>query len=268
MQNTGLPRRTFLMSTGTAAAVTLLSHGALSGRPPEATAAITETGEQDHILFASASALVEEMRNKRLSPVEVVNADIAHIERINPKLGAVEYLAAEQALTEARAAETAIMTGRVDWQRQPLMGLPVSIKSSIDVTGMPSRNGDPSFTNCRHPDATVVEKIRAAGGIVLAKRRMPFRASAFESDCIFGRANNPYDLSRTPGGSSGGEGALAAAGGSPLGIATDGDGSLLAPASYTGLAGLVRRLGGCQPLAMPTAAMGNQIHSGVPNGVQ
>ena len=143
-------------------------------------------------------------------------------------------------MIEARAAETAIMTGRVDWQRQPLMGLPVSIKSSIDVKGMPSRNGDPSFTDCiATADSTVVQKIREAGGIVLAKTRMPFRASAFESDCIFGRANNPYDLSRTPGGSSGGEGALVAAGGSPLGIATDGGGSILVPASYTGLAGIV-----------------------------
>ena len=72
MQN--MPRRTFLKSTGTAAAVTLLSHGALSAQPPETAAAATETGEQDHILFASASALVEEMRNKRLSPVEAANA--------------------------------------------------------------------------------------------------------------------------------------------------------------------------------------------------
>jgi amidase len=124
--------------------------------------------------------------------------------------------------------------------RRPLLGLPVTIKDSIDVAGLPCTGG--SFARAGHvpdEDATVVRRLRDAGAIVLAKTNVPEYSSAYETDnAVHGRTNHPFDTSRTPGGSSGGEAALAAAQATPLGIGTDGGGSLRVPAHYCGLVGL------------------------------
>ena len=125
-------------------------------------------------------------------------------------------------------------------ERAALLGLPVTIKDSIDVRGLPCCGGSVARAGHRpERDATVVARLRAAGAIVLAKTNVPEYSSSYETDnVVHGRTNHPLDGSRTPGGSSGGEAALAGADASPLGIGTDGGGSLRVPAHYCGVVGL------------------------------
>ncbi len=154
-----------------------------------------------------------------ISPVELVTAHLRQIERINPALNAVVDLLEEPALKAARVAEKQVSSGM---RCGPLHGVPFSVKDSIDVAGVKTtagtfgrRNAAPAAMN-----ATLVDRLCRAGGIPIAKTNLPDLLFSFETDnLIYGRTNNPYDLSRTPGGSSGGESALIAGCGSPLGSA-------------------------------------------------
>ena len=138
------------------------------------------------------------------------------------------------------AAAAAADAARARGERRALLGLPVTIKDSIDVRGLPCTGG--ALVRAGHMpqrDATVVARLREAGAIVLAKTNVPEYSSSYETDnAVHGRTNHPLDRARTPGGSSGGEAALAAAGATPLGIGTDGGGSLRVPAHYCGVVGL------------------------------
>jgi amidase len=167
-----------------------------------------------------------------------VNAHLERIEEVNPCLNAaVEVLAKS-------ARQTA---GKVDHQRAqgsalgPLAGVPFSIKDSIEVAGSVCTAGTLGLKSApaSKRDATLVARLRAAGAIPIARTNLPDLLFAFESDnLIHGRTNNPYGLSRTSGGSSGGEAALIAACGSPFGLGSDAAGSVRLPAHFCGIAGI------------------------------
>jgi len=175
---------------------------------------------------------------REISSVELVELHLERIEQINPEINAVVHSLAGPALQEAAAADAKLARGE---QCGPLHGVPFSVKDSIDVRGAPCTAGTLGRRNaqCAQEDATLVRRLRAAGGIPIAKTNLPDLLFAFESDnCIFGRSNNPYDVTRTPGGSSGGESALIAACGSPLGLGSDCAGSVRLPAAFCGIAGI------------------------------
>src|SRR5438876_263661 len=191
----------------------------------------------DELIYASATSLAQAIRDKRVSSQEVVEAYIHRIEAVNPQLNAVVQLTAEAALTQARQADVALARGEI---KGPLHGVPITIKDSFDTEGVISTAGTKGrATYVPQQDATAVARMRVAGAILLGKTNLPELSLAYESNnLIYGRTNNPYDLSRTPGGSSGGESAIIAAGGSPLGLGTDGFGSIRIPSHFCGITGL------------------------------
>ena len=143
-------------------------------------------------------------------------------------------------MRQAIAADALIKSGKADWKSQPLLGVPVSIKDMYEVAGMPTTAGARiRKDNISNRDATAVRKLREAGAIFIAMTNTPLNHSALETaNNLHGRTNNPYDLERTPGGSSGGEAALIAAGGSPCGLGGDSGGSIRIPSHFCGVAGL------------------------------
>ncbi|MBV9266612.1 MAG: amidase [Acidobacteriaceae bacterium] len=190
------------------------------------------------MLDRSASAMAQMIRRGEISSYELVSAHLDHIARINPKLNAVVHWMADRALQEAAAADRKLQQ---KGDCGPLQGVPFSIKDSIDVRETPCTAGTlgRKHAPCAHEDATVVARLRAAGGIPIVKTNLPELLFAFETDnLIFGRTNNPYDLSRTCGGSSGGEAALIAACGSPMGLGSDCFGSVRVPAAFCGIASI------------------------------
>ena len=189
------------------------------------------------LTFLSASEIAAQIRSKQLSPVEVVDAHLARIQRLNPKINAFVQLDGENALAQARAAETAVTQG----QSLGLMhGVPISIKSSIDVAGMRCEAGTKLRAGyVASSDAPLVTRLRNAGAIVLGVTNTPELLMAWETDnLLYGRTNNPWDLSRTAGGSSGGEAAAIASGCSAGGVGSDGGGSIRVPAHFCGICGL------------------------------
>src|ERR1700722_8894266 len=181
--------------------------------------------------------MVTMVRDRAISPVELVDAHLRQIEARNPALNAFVSVFAEQARAEAREREADIRRG------EPLgllHGVPLTVKDSFNVAGQPTRAG--SRFRDAHPaaaDATAVERLRAEGAILLGRTNTPEMLASYETDnFLTGRTNNPWDLRRTPGGSSGGEAAAIAAFCSPGGIASDGGGSIRVPAHFCGIAGL------------------------------
>jgi amidase len=152
----------------------------------------------DELIYASAKALAKAIRTKEVSSVEVTEAFLRRIETVNPKLNAVVQLTADTARAEAQAADAALGRGEI---KGPLHGVPVTIKDNIETAGVictVGTKGRASFVPAL--DATVVTRLRAAGAILLGKTNLPEFGLAFESDnLVYGRTNNPYDLSRTPG---------------------------------------------------------------------
>jgi amidase len=177
------------------------------------------------------------VRSKQVSPVDLVRTHLARIETLNPKINAFVEIDAESAMRQARAKESAVMRGE---DLGPLPGLPISIKSSIEVAGMRCEAGT-KLRDARvaQNDAPLVRRLRSAGGIVLGTTNTPEFLMAWETDnLLYGRTNNPWDLSRTSGGSSGGEAAAIASGCSAGGVGSDGGGSIRVPAHFCGICGL------------------------------
>jgi amidase len=176
------------------------------------------------ILALSGTQQARLIREGAISSPELIAAHLARIDEVNPKLNA--------AIEILRETESANMSG-------PLAGVPFSVKDSIEVAGTVCSAGTLGYSNnapSKH-DATLVARLRAAGAIPIARTNLPDLLFAFESDnLIFGRTNNPYNLDRTSGGSSGGEAALIAACGSPFGLGSDAAGSVRLPAHYCGIA--------------------------------
>ena len=183
-----------------------------------------------------ATALAALIRSRELSPVEVMQAHLDRIEATNPRVNAIVSLA-DGALDAAKAAERAVTAGD---DLAPLHGVPFTAKDSIDTVGVLTQRGSPIFKG-RIPeaDATSVARLKNAGAILLAKTNLPEFSYWIESDNLLsGRTNNPWNLERTPGGSSGGESAAIAAGMSPLGLGTDLAISIRGPAAQTGITSL------------------------------
>ena len=191
----------------------------------------------DALLYASATTLAQAIRDKQVSTKEVVEAHLQRIEEVNPTIHAVVQLVADRALDEARTADQALVHGEA---LGPLHGVPMTIKDSLDTAGVISTGGTKGReAYIPQEDATVVARLRAAGAILLGKTNTPELTLAGETNnLVYGQTNNPYDVSRTPGGSSGGAGAIIAAGGSPLDMGSDTGGSIRLPAHFCGIAGL------------------------------
>jgi len=187
--------------------------------------------------FLPAAVMVQQIREKKVSPVELVATHLAQIEKLNPSLNAFVQLDADRARQSAAEAERAVMQGK---PLGPLHGVPISIKSSISVAGLRCESG----TRLRaglvaDQDAPLVIRLKNAGAIVLGVTNTPELLMAWETDnLLYGRTNSPWDLERTPGGSSGGEAAAIAAGMSAGGVGSDGGGSIRVPAHFSGICGL------------------------------
>ena len=190
----------------------------------------------EQICFLDAMEIAEKIRSKSLSPVEVLNAHLERIEKFNPKINALVTMS-KQATKTALKAEKALMEGDL-WG--PLHGVPFTIKDCIDTAGIRTTRGSKLFESfIPDTDASVVDRLKNAGGILIGKTNMPEFAMWWESDNdIFGCTNNPWDLSVTPGGSSGGEAAAISSGMSPLGIGSDLGGSIRQPANYCNIFGI------------------------------
>lgn len=177
-------------------------------------------------------------REGEISSVELVSAHLERIRAVNPAINAAVDLLEESALREAKAADRKLAQGEVCG---PLHGVPISVKDSIEVAGAKCTAGTWGRRNAGPAEkhATLVQRLREAGAIPIAKTNLPDLLFAFESDnLIYGRTNNPYDLERTAGGSSGGEAALIATCGSPLGLGSDCAGSVRVPAHFCGIASI------------------------------
>ena len=190
------------------------------------------------LLTFSATKQARLIREKQISPVELVQAHLDRIAAVNPCINAATGVFAEEALDAAKAAEQALSRGEACG---PLHGVPFSVKDSIEIAGVPCTAGTAGRRHAAPAaaDATLVARLRGAGGIPIAKTNLPDLLFAFESDnLLFGATRNPYDFSRTSGGSSGGEAALIAACGSPLGLGSDCAGSVRLPAAFCGIAAI------------------------------
>jgi amidase len=190
----------------------------------------------DELPFASATRLAEAIRTRKVSSLEVVDACLARIELVNPRINAVVHLTSD-ARDRARAADMDLANGII---RGPLHGVPYTLKDSLDTAGVVTTAGTVGWRD-RVPagDATVVARLKTAGGILLGKTNTPEFTWSDETDNdVYGRTSNPYDLDRTPGGSSGGAAAIVAAGGSPFDIGSDTGDSIRQPAHVCGVAGL------------------------------
>jgi Asp-tRNA(Asn)/Glu-tRNA(Gln) amidotransferase A subunit family amidase len=189
------------------------------------------------LTFLPALQMAELIRKRQIAPMELLEAHLARIELLQSKINAFVQVDAEGALAQARRAEAAVRERR---ELGPLHGVPISIKSSIDVAGMRCEAGtDLRKGSVAAGDATLVTRLRRAGAIVLGVTNTPELLMAWETDnLIYGRTNNPWDLTRTAGGSSGGEAAAIASGCSAGGVGSDGGGSIRVPAHFCGICAL------------------------------
>lgn len=191
----------------------------------------------DSVTFLSATSLAAAIRSKSVSSREVVDSHLAHIERVNKPLNAVVRVLAESARDEARKADEKLARGE---PLGPFHGVPMSVKDAWEVAGVPSTGGTLGRAKfIPERDATIIARMRAAGAIPICMTNLPELSMAFESDnLLYGRANNPYNLARTPGGSGGGGAAAIAAGMSPIEIGADLGGSIRLPCHFCGIAGI------------------------------
>ena len=190
------------------------------------------------LLTLSAREQARLIRERRISSRELIQAHLDRIAAVNPVLNAAVEVLAEPALDDAARADRELATGNL---RGPLHGVPFSIKDSIELAGTRCTAGTLGRKNAPKSaaDATLVARLRRAGAIPIARTNLPDLLFAFESaNLIYGQTNNPYDAARTSGGSSGGEAALIAACGSPLGLGSDAAGSVRLPAAFCGVAGI------------------------------
>ncbi len=196
----------------------------------------------DDLCWLDATTLAADIRLARVSPVEITEAVLARIERVNPTINAFCTVAAEAARAQARLAEAAVVRGDV---LGPLHGVPISFKDLTATAGIRTTFGSRIWEHhIPKADAPVVERARRAGAIMLGKTNTPeFGCKGVTDNRIFGATRNPWNLGRTPGGSSGGAAAALAAGLGPLAEGSDLAGSIRQPAACCGVVGLKPTLG-------------------------
>jgi amidase len=246
-------RRAFILAAGyTAAAMSL---------PQRASRAADDavSGKRGGLAvdFRATKDLVALLQARQVSAVELLDHAIARIEAYDGKLNAVVVRDFERARAAAAEADKALARG----ERRPLLGVPMTVKEAFNVAGLPTTRGIPGTE--RIPvgdDAVAVARLKAAGAVVLGKTNVPLMLADMQSyNSIYGTTNNPWDLGRTPGGSSGGSAAALAAGYVSLELGTDLGGSLRVPASFCGVFahkptyGIVPMRGGVRqsPLSVP-----------------
>jgi amidase len=183
--------------------------------------------------FKTAVGCSAALKAKQVSAVELAQDAIARIERHDAKINAVCVRDFARGLEAARAADAALARG----ETKPLLGLPMTVKESYNVAGLPTTWGFPPQKDFRPPeDALSITRVKDAGGVILGKTNVPVGLGDWQSyNDIYGTTNNPYDLGRTPGGSSGGSAAALAAGYGPLSLGSDIGGSLRVPAFHCGV---------------------------------
>lgn len=193
---------------------------------------------KNKIFEYSAKQLAKKIRDRELSIIEVVHGHITLMEEVNPKINAICEKFFDQALDEAKK-KTELQYKTAPEELPPLFGVPFSVKEMIAMTGARRTGGNIHYKNkISQKNSTLVQRLLDAGGIPLATSNVPELGFWFEcSNSIYGRTNNPYDLDRTCGGSSGGEGALIGAGASPFGLGSDIGGSIRIPANFCGIFG-------------------------------
>jgi len=188
------------------------------------------------IITKSALELTNLIRKKQVSSTEVTQAFLERIQQVNSKLNAVVQLDEVSALNAAKYADKVLQSKN---ELGPLHGLPITIKDMIDVKGFHCSYGSKAYDNYRvNREATCIKKLRDAGAIIMGLTNVPELGNAYEADnLIYGATNNPYNISLSSGGSSGGAAAILASGGSPFDLGSDGGGSIRVPAHYCGIAG-------------------------------
>src|SRR5215467_14206377 len=189
------------------------------------------------IVFSSTTQLATAIRAGHVSAVEVLEAHLAQVDTHNPALNAIITMDAEHAHERAREADKFLARGEL-WG--PLHGVPFTLKDAHATAGMRTTTGFPPLDHVPHEDSTVTARLKAAGGILIGKTNvhMMLADPAQTNNPIFGRTNNPWNVERTPGGSSGGAAAALACGMTPFEIGTDLSGSIRIPAHFCGLFGL------------------------------
>ena len=218
-------RRTFL--TGVAAACTVT---ATRGFAQTATPVPPPEGGK---WYRTATEQVADLAARRVSAVELLDQSIARIEGLDKHINAVVVRDFDRARRAAIAADQALARG----ERRPLLGLPMTVKESYNVAGLPTTWGIAAFKDWQPTeDAVVVEKLKAAGAVIIGKTNVPVALADWQTtNPIYGTTNNPYDIERTPGGSSGGSAAALAAGYVALEAGSDIGGSLRTPAHFCGV---------------------------------
>ena len=212
------------------------------------------------IHYTPASELAKDIREKKISPVEVVQAHLDRIDALNSKLNAI-VIYGQDPLDRAKQAEDAVMSGR---DLAALHGVPYTLKDCVQVAGMRTTLGSRLFDDyISDVDSTIYSRLNNAGGILLGKTNMPEFALWWQTDnLLWGLTPNPWNFDRTSGGSSGGEASAIACGLSPLGVGTDLGGSIRQPASFCGLAGLKPTLGRVPYTNILPQAIFRAIHVG------
>ena len=188
------------------------------------------------MIYENAHSLISKIKNKEASCVEILDAFLKRVEEVNPKINAVVALDAERALEKARKSDEQVFKGE---KLGPLHGLPMTIKDAFEVEGIVSTGGNPQWQeNIPKRNAEAVQRLVDAGAIIFGKTNVPYLSSDLQSyNKIYGTTNNPWDLERTPGGSSGGSAAALSSGMTPLELGSDIGGSIRVPAHFCGLFG-------------------------------
>ena len=196
---------------------------------------MSQTDIQPDIATLPAARLAQALRQGQISAVEAAQAAIERIERLDGPINAVVVRDFDRALLAAQEADLALAKG----ERGALLGVPMTVKEAFDVEGLPTNWGSPAFSGyVADVDAVAVARLKGAGAVILGKTNVAPMLGDWQSDnAVYGRTNNPFDLGRTPGGSSGGSAAALASGMTPLEFGSDIGGSIRVPSSFCGLYG-------------------------------
>jgi amidase len=211
--------------------------------------------------YGATKELVDALQARKVSAIELTDHVIARIEALDPKLNAVVVRDFERARDAAKVADAALARG----ERRALLGVPITFKEAFNIAGLPTTWGFPQFKNfVPKEDALIVSRVKSAGAVIIGKTNVPLALADFQSyNDIYGTTNNPWDLGRSPGGSSGGSAAAVAVGFGPLSFGSDIGGSLRMPAHFCGVythkptIGLVPMRGYGPPLSTPMPGHGD-----------